>query len=591
MSFEIGFGVESNTEKMLNLLREAAFNGVPQAAALCVRIHSAFHQPLVPCRELGHIAYHAEMELQHVPYAKYFSTRIRVYERNVQRAILRSPFDVYRGSSIIAQQMEFGRLEQLRELVRTNVPHFSEWRIALGDNEYPGFATSLVHYAARLGHLPLLRILLEEGADIDSDTTDGRTLLTSACMGGHTDILEFIIHKGARLTRRSPTQLSPLHWAIMFDEEEQSKVIALLRGIGASIDDTTDGGFAYLAEHTLVLYGTPLRTAIATRNQNLCQILIEAGASLERSDGDITPLEVAVLAHIPEIVKLLLSSGKWKPERSPLLALGSRSAPLHLLHGSAACSAFSETVDIVSAAGFDINEEDEHGWTPLANAIHRFAAISKNDNLEVLISKGALITFPSPDTIVQIIGRTPLSKHYSLTTYLIEKRILNARLEGQSLLHAAACRGYPEIIRAILDLGVDVDDLIADGDGVMTPLQCAVLIKGNGPAVQLLVERGANLNAISINGCTALVIAVMLPIGDGEVIDILINHGANLEYVASGIQSTVIHLAAHLLMAGTYCSTSCATSAFANYTTASTEAKPRHCSMRPFPGTSRRSKY
>lgn len=323
MSFEIGFGVESNTEKMLNLLREAAFNGVPQAAALCVRIHSAFHQSLVPSRELGNIACLAEMELQHVPYTKYFSTRIRVYERSIQRAILGSPFDVYRGTSVIAQQMEFGRLEQLRELVRTNVPHFSEWRIALVGHEYSKFATSLVHYAARLGHLPLLRILLEAGADIDSDTTDGRTLLTSACMGGHTDILEFIIHKGARLTRRSPTQLSPLHWVIMFDEE-QSKVIALLRGIGVSVDYTTDGGFAYLAEHTLVIYGTPLHTAIATRNQNLCQILIEAGASLEQSDGNITPLEVAVLSHIPELIKLLLSSGKRKQERSPLLALGSR---------------------------------------------------------------------------------------------------------------------------------------------------------------------------------------------------------------------------------------------------------------------------
>lgn len=42
--------------------------------------------------------------------------------------------------------------------VRNNLPHFSEFRFALVDHEYPGFATSLVHYATRLGHLPLLRM-------------------------------------------------------------------------------------------------------------------------------------------------------------------------------------------------------------------------------------------------------------------------------------------------------------------------------------------------------------------------------------------------------------------------------------------------
>lgn len=99
--------------------------------------------------------------------------------------------------------------------------------------------------------------------------------------------------------------------------------------------------------------------------------MIEAGATLERSDGDMIPLEVAVLSHIPELIPPENESQKyhhclhWDPGR--------------LLHGSATCSAFSETVDIVSAAGFDINAEDEHGWTPLANAIHRFASISKND--------------------------------------------------------------------------------------------------------------------------------------------------------------------------------------------------------------------
>lgn len=74
-------------------------------------------------------------------------------------------------------------------------------------------------------------------------------------------------------------------------------------------------------------------------------------------------------------------------------------------------------------------------------------------------------------------------------------------------------------MRAILDLRVGVDDLIVDGDVVLTQLHYAVLIKGNGPG-------GARIDP-ECHGYTALMIAVMLPKVDGKITDVLINHGTN----------------------------------------------------------------
>lgn len=551
MCYESGLGVDADAEKMLDMLQVAALGGVPQAAALFVRLSSAFQQSVLPSPEMGDVAYHAEVALQGVFGEKYFSTRIRQYEKSLQRAVLRSPFDIYSGDSTIEQQVGFGQLERVRATVKSHVADFSELRVVHTCPEYQGFGSSLLHYAARLGHMPLLKMFLEEGLDVNICTTDGRTPLASACMGGQTHIVEFLLQNGAAPSRMGPQNISPLHWLIMFEEEEQSKVFTVLRDHGAGMNEAIRGDRPYLPEHTITLFGVPLFTAIATRNYNLCKIFLDAGAKYEgfRKEA-VTPLNVAVFCHIPELTRLLLRYLRGRKQKlSPLFDLGLLpSTWLQLLHGGAARQALEETLEIVLAAGYDINAEDGDGWTPLAHAIHLYiGSISSNDLLEVLVNKGAVLTFNQQDPIVKLIGGIPRQKQKDLTRFLLEKDVIKTTLHGDSLLHTAALLGYPEIMEAVLDIGVDVDQPLLQEDTVFKPLYCAVMLKGNGAAVRLLVERGADINAtstIASESYTALALASMLPIADGEVIDILIEHGVELEMVHGHTRMTIVHIAA-----------------------------------------------
>lgn len=66
-----------------------------------------------------------------------------------------------------------------------------------------------------------------------------------------------------------------------------------------------------------------------------------------------------------------------------------------------------------------------------------------------------------------------------------------------------------------------------DRDDKITPLTCAVLCKENGTEmVKLLLEKGADVNATSTNGDTALHFAAF---GDEEAAELLLKHGADME--------------------------------------------------------------
>ncbi|KAJ1382996.1 ankyrin repeat-containing domain protein, partial [Ochromonadaceae sp. CCMP2298] len=54
-----------------------------------------------------------------------------------------------------------------------------------------------VHLACVKGHLDVLRLLLEKGADTDAKDVDGMTALHWASQQGHPEVLRLLLEKGA----------------------------------------------------------------------------------------------------------------------------------------------------------------------------------------------------------------------------------------------------------------------------------------------------------------------------------------------------------------------------------------------------------
>lgn len=51
--------------------------------------------------------------------------------------------------------------------------------------------------AAAAGHLPLVRLLVRAGANVNSTTRTHSTPLRAACFDGHYDIVKFLVENGA----------------------------------------------------------------------------------------------------------------------------------------------------------------------------------------------------------------------------------------------------------------------------------------------------------------------------------------------------------------------------------------------------------
>jgi len=107
---------------------------------------------------------------------------------------------------------------------------------------------------------------------------------------------------------------------------------------------------------------------------------------------------------------------------------------------------------------------------------------------------------------------------------LIKEVNVDARLEsdGETALHRAASRGHLPAVRLLLEGGASVDAV--DGEGV-TPLVLAAY-RGQTNVVKLLLERGALVNAQEKrNGLSSLSHAVGR--GDKELVAVLLAHGAD----------------------------------------------------------------
>jgi hypothetical protein len=94
--------------------------------------------------------------------------------------------------------------------------------------------------------------------------------------------------------------------------------------------------------------------------------------------------------------------------------------------------------------------------------------------------------------------------------------------EGNASLHAAAEEGNIDIVKSLLERGVDINSRNAD---IQTPLHRAAA-KGNVDVVRLLIERGAEVDSRDMWGWTPLHTASRY--GHLEVSRVLVDHGANV---------------------------------------------------------------
>jgi len=217
---------------------------------------------------------------------------------------------------------------------------------------------------------------------------------------------------------------------------------------------------AYMARYQwLQRVKSPLHEAAINGDIASAKKLLDQGTPVDSvtsiKDNEVTPLHCATRFDEEKMVRMLLENGAAVNQPD-----SNGSTALHW----AAKQGWVEEADILLAKGANLEAKDKHEHTPIYNAV----LWGEKAMFDFLVTKGADI---------QVVSDC-----------------------NEVLLHEAVQRedsdddDYTGIVKALLDKGMDVNVRNCHNE---TPLHKAISFHPNEKMVRLLLERGADINAIS----------------------------------------------------------------------------------------------
>ncbi len=396
-------------------------------------------------------------------------------------------------------------------------------------------ATAL-HWAARWDDLETAGLLIQAGADAKAANRDGAPPLFLACVNGNAAMIEKLLKAGADpnvpILSHGETALMMAARTgkvdavkVLLDHGAQVNAAENLRGTTAMMWAAEQGHAAViqlLADHGADLRAqSKILTPIARRGLGFAR----AGTSAP-AKGGLTPLLFAARQGSLECVRVLITAGadvnQTSVEKSsPLLVAvqnGSYEIALFLLNH-----------------GANPNLANTKGWTPLYLAI-------KNRNQETTALPG-----PNTDGVLDFIktildrGADPNLRIKADTEVHQGMTALWLREAGATPLLRAALCGDLTVIRLLLARGADPTIETSDHT---TPLMVAAGVgwvdgmlheHSEGETlevVKLLLEKGADVNAANEHGITALHGAAFK--GANKAVQLLVDRGAKLDAKDNG---------------------------------------------------------
>uniref|UniRef100_A0A8C5UCA5 Ankyrin repeat domain 17 n=1 Tax=Malurus cyaneus samueli TaxID=2593467 RepID=A0A8C5UCA5_9PASS len=285
--------------------------------------------------------------------------------------------------------------------------------------------------AATAGHVGVVEILLDNGADIEAQSERTKdTPLSLACSGGRQEVVELLLARGANKEHRNVSDYTPLSLA-------------------------ASGGYV-----------------------NIIKILLNAGAEINSRTGSklgISPLMLAAMNGHTAAVKLLLDMGsdinaQIETNRNTALTL-------------ACFQGRTEVVSLLLDRKANVEHRAKTGLTPLMEAASGgYAEVGR-----VLLDKGADVNAPpvpsSRDTALTIAAD---KGHYKFCELLISRgaHIDVRNKKGNTPLWLAANGGHLDVVQLLVQAGADVD---AADNRKITPLMAAFR-KGHVKVVRYLVK-------------------------------------------------------------------------------------------------------
>lgn len=334
------------------------------------------------------------------------------------------------------------------------------------------YGVSALALAATNGNADFVRLLLDADADPNAALRGGETVLMTAARTGSLAAVEALLAAGADPDARERRDQTALMWAVA---EGHLAIVDALLAAGADVHASLRSGF------------NPMFFAVREGNIPVVHRLLEAGVDVN-----------AVLERVKDGPDAAVNNASYRPVddgMSPLL--------LAVRNGH-----FELAVALIEA-GADPNDQ-RSGFTPL----HTMSWVRKPDASDrgdpPPIGSGNLTGLEFVRKLVERGADVNLRLNSARRPPHTASRL---GMEGATAFLMAADRADAPFMKLLLDLGADPFTPNVEGS---TPLMAAAGLGTTAPeeeagseaeardAVQLLVDLGADIDAVDDNGDTAM---------------------------------------------------------------------------------------
>jgi len=338
----------------------------------------------------------------------------------------------------------------------------------------------------------VVRTLIEAGADLQARTRKGFTALHFAAREGDLESVRLLLAAGVNVDIRS--QPEPGEPTAVNEES--------LRGPTATGRSAASGARGPAYQATLSAGSTPLLVATVRGQVPIALFLLERGADPNLGDAGFTPLHWA--------------AGTWEGGVSnavygfsePMSGIPNRQAKLQLVRALLARGANPNvrmTKRPPGFAGLGGGYEDAPGATPFLLA----SAAADLEMMRLLLASGA----------------DPAQVTDTKTTPVMAASGLNRGIGESPIIEEQALAA----VRFLIELGADARGATTDGENALF----GAGYRGWNTLLELLIEKGADVNAVSKAGVTPWLAASGFGDRLGGVLynkegaDLLLKHGAD----------------------------------------------------------------
>ncbi len=169
--------------------------------------------------------------------------------------------------------------------------------------------TPLLVAAAAHGNAATLRYLLDKGADLQAQDTDGEDALMRAALSGDADMVKLLLDRGANAKRADKSGNTALTNATTFPDSQRIQML-----LEAGSDPNALNTFAGMVKKgpIALTHMSALMTAVPFSDQKTITLLLKAGARVNEKDiRGMTPLMLSIATdHAqPNTVRQLIAAG------------------------------------------------------------------------------------------------------------------------------------------------------------------------------------------------------------------------------------------------------------------------------------------